>query len=196
MRRFATLFLVVAAACSSSPTPQADKSQKDPPPTNPPSGERESKRRDDGWKQYAPKETGFEVWFPRDPAVQTSPQGSETIHVAGVQRRTADGLGYVCQWVTKAKPFRDKQAEAEYLRGQQEGAVQSENGMLIEEKEITRDGLPGREFIIKFSGKNFLHCCVYLAGNQVINLQVWGKDQQAVSSKDAAKFFKSLKIGK
>jgi hypothetical protein len=72
MRRFAVLFLVAAAGCNTSTTPQVDKGQKGTPKSKPASVESKSEHDYRGWKEYAPSEAAFEVRFPREPTVKTS----------------------------------------------------------------------------------------------------------------------------
>src|SRR5262249_43334087 len=189
MNRPLFLWLVVATGCGTSTTPRADKGQKDPSTSKPLVVENKPDHDENQQSLYAPKEANFEVRFPSDPTVKMTPHGSETIHVAGIQRQAVDGLGYVCQWVIKEKLFGSEEAEVAYLKGQQEGALKSSRGNLVSEKEISLNGVPGREFIIEYDDQNVLRCRVYLAGKRVVNLQVWGKDKEAVSSKDAVKFF-------
>jgi hypothetical protein len=195
MHRGFVFFLVIAVGCSTS-TPHGSSGQNATPGHDGPPSEKAPRHDYSQWKLYAPKEATFKVRFPSDPTLRTTPHGSETIHVAGVQRQGVDGLGYVCQWLLKEKPSASREAEAAYLKGQQEGALKSSNGKLVEEKEITLGGVPGREFIIAVADRNVLHCRVYLAGTQVINLQVWGRDKEAVSSGEAIKFLDSLALGK
>jgi hypothetical protein len=112
-----------------------------------------------------------------------------------VPRKVVEGLGYVCQWL-KREPFESKAAEAAYLKGQQEGSLQATKGKLLAEKEIQLDKAPGREFVIQVSKSNVVRCRVFLVRDRVINLQVWGQDEKAVRSKDAERFFRSLKVMK
>jgi hypothetical protein len=147
------------------------------------------------WRRYAPKGAGFEVLLPSDPAVKETPHGTETLHVAAVQRKAVESLGYVCQWL-KAGPFANQEAEAAYLQGQQEGSLRASKGKLLAEKEIRLGAAAGREFVVAVSEGNVLRCRVFLAGGKVINLQVWGRDEDAVRSKDAQRFLASLKFSK
>jgi hypothetical protein len=195
MRRFAIFLLVVAAGCGTSTTPQADQGQKDTPRSKPPSVEIKSEHDYQGWKEYAPSEAAFEVRFPTEPVVNTPTPATGNFHVAGVQRRAVDELGYTCQWTIKEKAY-SSEAEGAYLRGQQAGALKSSKGKLVEEKDITLDGVPGREFIIELADKNVFRIRTYLAGKRMITLQVVGKDTESVRSLDAVKFFESLKISK
>jgi hypothetical protein len=114
--------------------------------------------------------------------------------VAGVQRRAANELGYTCQWTIREKAYSSREAVTGYLRGQQAGALKSSKGKLVEEKDITLDGVPGREFTIELPDKNRMRCRSYLAGKRVVTLQVVGKDLESVRSTDAVKFFESLRI--
>jgi len=196
MHRCFVLFVLITAGCSTSTTPQGSSAQNAPHGHNGPSAEKSPRHDYSQWKLYAPKEATFKVRFPSDPTLKTTPHGSETIHVAGVQRQGVDGLGYVCQSLLMEKPYNSREAEATYLKGQQNGALKSSNGKLVAEKEITLGGVPGREFIIQVADKNVLHSRVYLASSQVINLQVWGRDTEAVSSKEAIMFLDSLTLGK
>lgn len=196
MRRFAVLFLVAAAGCGTSRTPQVDKGQKDTPRNNPPPVENRSEHDYQGWKEYAPPEAAFEVRFPREPVVRPPSPPNGIFHVAGVQRQAVDELGYTCQWTIKEKAIGSKEVEAVYLKAQQTGALQSSQGKLVEEKDITLDGATGREFIIEYPDKQLFRCRSYLAGKRVITLQVMGKDTESVRSMDAAKFFDSLRINK
>jgi hypothetical protein len=145
---------------------------------------------------FAPKEANFQVRFPGAFVEKTTPSGEETVHVAGAQRKAVGELGYVCQWLVKPRAFDDKKAVEDYLLGQQEGCLRLSKGKLLAEAAIDRDGVPGREFTIEVSANNVCRFRVYVAGARVIDLQVWGKDREAVSSESATRFLESLKIAK
>ena len=78
MRRFAVLFLIVAAGCGPSNAPPANPEPKNSPNTNPQSVE--AKHDYDGWKVYAPAEGGFEVRFPKDPVLTKASPATGGLH--------------------------------------------------------------------------------------------------------------------
>jgi hypothetical protein len=196
MSRFAVLFLVAAAGCNPSTAPYADTGPKESPNNPPPPAEKRPEHDYQGWKQYAPTEPGFEVWFPSEPLVRAASQATGNLHVAGVQRRGPDDLAFTCQWKIRDQPFASPEAELAYLMGQQLGALKSTKGRLLVEQEITLDGSRGREFIIAIDDTNVNRIRSYLAGKRMVSLQVLGKDKEAVHSTDATKFLDSLKFRK
>ncbi len=115
--------------------------------------------------------------------------------MAGVQRQNPESLGYICQWTIKEKPYANRDAEAAYLKGSQLGALTASKGKLVEEKAIDLEKVQGRDLIIELPDRSLLRVRSFVAGKRVINLQVSGKDKDAVSSGDALKFLDSLKIG-
>jgi hypothetical protein len=196
MRRCGVVLLLVAVGCGTATTFPTENGQPPQPENKPPPLDNHFDYDYGQWKLYAPKDAGFEVRFPHDPVMKSTKQGSETIMVAGIQRHAPDEFGYVCQWVIKAQPFANAAAETAYLNGQQQGAVQSSRGKLVAEKALALDGMPGREFVVELPDKEALHSRVYLAGKRAIILQVFGKDKDAVCSKDSMQFLDSLKISK
>jgi len=134
---------------------------------------------------YSPKEAAFELRFPAEPTVQKKPQlfGSVII-MAGIQRKSVEEFGYVCQWLIRDKAFDSPEAENIYLIGQQIGSVTGSKGKLLHEKKISLNGINGREFAVQVSDNNVFRCRVFLAGKRVINVQVWGKDLQALDSEE------------
>lgn len=147
-------------------------------------------------KLIAPKDAGFELRFPSEPKLQKLDGGDNTIHVAGVTRKTVEGLAFTCHWIIRDKGFENKTAEAAYLQGQVQGSVQGSKGKLVEDKEIALNDFPGRQFIIEVDKQNMLLSHLYLAGRRVIRVTVMGKDREAVTSAEALRFFNSLKISK
>ena len=151
---------------------------------------------DDDPTSYAPKEAAFEVRFPAAPTVEKKPNLFRTIVMANVRRKAVDELGFNCQWLLKSSASSAKEGELIYLKGSVAGAVTAARGKLLEEKAIMHGDFIGREFIVLISEGNTFRSRVFVAGKRVISLQVWGKDKDAVNSKEANAFFDSLKIAK
>jgi hypothetical protein len=194
MLRSAVLVVVAVVGCNAATTPQADSSPKATPENKSPTVEQKSEHDYQGWKRYAPTESGFEVWFPREPQEKAASPATGNLHVAGVQRRAVDELAFTCQWKINDKPRANREAEVAYLLGQQTGALNSTKGRLVDGRTINLDGWQGREFTIAINNEHVSRVRTYLVGKRMISLQVLGKDAEAVRSNDAKTFFESLKI--
>ena len=196
MRWFTVVLFVAVVGCGTSTKPQVDPNGKDTSNKKLPSTSQKAEHDYTAWKTYSPAEAAFEVRFPSEPTVKVASPDTGNFHIAGIQRHALNTLGYTCQWSIREKPFSNKEEESEYLKGQQTGALASSKGKLVEQKEITQDGFPGRQFIIEFGSQNTLHCRSYLAGKRVITLQVGQRSRNRQCSADAIKFLDSLKISK
>jgi hypothetical protein len=150
----------------------------------------------EGWEKYNPAEGGFHAFFPKKPVVKKASPATGNFHVIGVQRSALDELGFSCQWKMKDQPSSNKDAEVAYLLGQQTGMVLSAKGKLIEGKEISVDGVLGRDFIVKIDEANTFRCRAFVSGKLIGTLTVYGKDAETVRSGDAKKFLESFKMSK
>ena len=189
MRRVTVLFILFTAGCGPSNAPPVKPGAEGPANDKPQAVVNEPKHDYQGWKKYAPSEAAFQVLFPKEPVVKTPSPATGNFYVVGVQRQALDDVGYICQWTIK-----EKAPNKEYLKDQQMGALNSSRGKLVEESDITLDGVPGREFIIELPDKNVSRWRSYVAGNRVISVQVQGKDVESVRSGDAVMFLDSLNI--
>ena len=202
MGRFAILSIMLASGCGTSTTPQLQEGRKETPQDKHASLETKKGHEYKGWIEFAPTDAGFQVRIPKEPIVKTGSSASSNLNTASILRKTADDLGFICQWEIRDQTGR-KEAEVIYLKGQQFGMLIATKGQLIEEKEIALDHVQGREWIIAIGeNKQFpataetLRCRSYVVSKRMISLQVIGKNADAVRSTDAVTFLESLKISK
>jgi hypothetical protein len=144
------------------------------------------------WKELAPEGAGFTVLFPGEPAVSKLRDGGR----AQIKRSPVEGISYYGTWTTREMPFATEEVAKAYLLGMQEGSAKAVKGKVISDKEITLDGVPGREFGIEAPENTVIRCRVFAVGDRIFNFQVWGKDKEAVQSTDPEKFFGSIKLTK
>src|SRR5262249_30735638 len=109
-------------------------------------------------------------------------------------------LSYQVHWSPREKSFESRDAAKRFLKGAQEGAsrVAKEklNGKLIRSKRMTLGDLEGREYVIYYSEGNVSRTRDFAGGKEVYSLSVWGRDEEAVGSADAEKFFNSFQLSK
>jgi hypothetical protein len=148
------------------------------------------------WKTYAPEGAGFSVLFPSEPTTGTIPKQEPPVYTAAIKRTAVDALSYQVTWSLRDKPFEGRGAAIIFVRAAELGAVKVSKGKLIRSKRITRGELEGREFVIEVSKDNVVRERIFAGGKSVYSLDVWGKDQKAMESPDAEKFFNSFKLGK
>jgi hypothetical protein len=145
------------------------------------------------WKEFTPEGAGFTVLLPGEPTVRKLPEGGGR---AEIKRPAVDGFSYHCSWLLKEVPPAGPEVARAYLLGMQEGSAKGVKGKVVASKEITLDGMPGREFVIDVAENQVIRCRAYAVGERLLDFQVWGKDREAVQSKDPEKFFGSIKLTK
>jgi hypothetical protein len=145
------------------------------------------------WKEFVPEGAGFTVRLPGEPSVSKLPDGGGR---AQLKKTAADGFTYYCTWMPKEVPPAGEDVAKAYLRGMEAGAAKAVKGKVVAEKEITLDGVPGREYVIAAPENTVIRCRAFAAGERVLDFQVWGKDREGVQSKDPEKFFGSIKLTK
>jgi hypothetical protein len=151
------------------------------------------------WEEYRSTEGRFTVRFPETPVPKTVPHkdasGKVTqFHLVGVRRHGAEGFGYAVQYFDRPNPPGDKVAEATYLKEVQAAAQLGAKGKLLAEKEIDLNGVPGREFSIKGTKDTCMRYRVYAVGARTYTLWFSAKDEKALDSETARKFFKSFQL--
>jgi hypothetical protein len=148
------------------------------------------------WITHAPKGAGFSLLFPSGPTTGTIPEQKPPIYTAGIKRTTVDSLSYHATWSLRDKPFEGRAAAIIFVRAAEFGGVKTSKGKLIRSKRITRGEMEGREFVIEHSKDNVSRERIFAGGKFVYSQSVWGKDEKAVQSQEAEKFFKSFKLSK
>ena len=73
MHRSFVFVLVTVVGCSTATTPQRGSGKLETPSDNAPPAAKTPQYDYSQWKQSAPKEATFKVWFPSDPTLQSTP---------------------------------------------------------------------------------------------------------------------------
>ncbi len=148
------------------------------------------------WKTHAPAGAGFSVLFPSAPTTGKVPKQEPSIYTANIKRTTPESLSYQVSWSVRDKPFKSPSAARLFVRAAEQGAVKAVKGKLIRSKRITLDEMEGREYVLEVSKDNVVRDRTFAGSKFVYSLTVWGKDERALQSQDAEKFFKSFKLKK
>ena len=148
------------------------------------------------WITHAPEGAGFSLLFPSEPTTGTIPKQKPPTYTAVIKRTTVDSLSYHANWSLRDKPFEARPAAIIYVRAAELGAVKASKGKLIRSKRITQGEMEGREFVIEYSENNVVRQRIFAGGKFVYLQSVWGKDEKAVQSPDAEKFFNSFMLRK
>jgi hypothetical protein len=136
------------------------------------------------WVKFSPPGMGVEVSFPKAP--QMLPDIGD-VHAAGVGRIADFELGYQIEWQMTSKSM----DESEFLKIKN-GILRDSKGKLVDEKKITKDGFAGLDIVIDQSG-TFSRSQAYISGKRLVILGLLGRDEKAVRSEAAEKFFASFK---
>jgi hypothetical protein len=138
--------------------------------------------------------------LPSEPTTGVIPKQEPPIYFATIKRKTVDTLSYQVHWSPREKSFESRDAAKGFVKSAQEGALrvakEKLNGKLIRSKRITLGDLEGREYVIYYSEGNVSRTRDFAGGKEVYSLSVWGRDEEAVGSADAEKFFNSFQLSK
>jgi hypothetical protein len=142
-----------------------------------------------GWATFESEDGRFSILFPGKPEEQTESVSTvigtiETEFFMVEQRDMAYSLNYA-DYPAEVVTASDV---GMMLDGARMGAVANVNGELLDEKEITLDGYPGREIKVEVEEDDIIvRACFYLAENRLYAIQAISKKSKA-SSEDIDKF--------
>jgi hypothetical protein len=141
--------ILALAGCSAAPPPDPaqpaaqDGSAPAPEPEAPPAK----------WVSYAPKDGSFSAQFPGDPEESVEPtdgpNGKVDMHQFSVERPT--GTAYMASFTDYPVPPAALDELRQRLVAVQASSVQTSHATVLAEKEITVNGVPGREFVTKMN---------------------------------------------
>jgi hypothetical protein len=104
------------------------------------------------WINVAPADQGFTILMPGKATEQSQPVGSDARVENHLLTLDTSLAGYVVSYVQFPDEVTDPVAIKELLDRGRDGGVQSSNGQLKSEKEITIKGFSGREWVMTLPG--------------------------------------------
>ena len=138
------------------------------------------------WQNYTSKEGNYSAQMPGTPKSQSQQEAGLTVHADTVELSNgAYAVSYTD--LPKGAPFD--------LDGAVKGVVSGMKGELVQSKEITLEGKPGREFTFKIPGKGAGAARLFVKDGRLYQLIVAGSNVD-LSSDDVQKFFTSFKLEK
>jgi hypothetical protein len=145
------------------------------------------------WKEFSSEEGRFKVLMPGEPkAYQLDTESDFGKGKLNMFRVMAGETGYVANYSDFPEAIK-KQPLKQVFDSSRDGAIANLSGKLATEKDIKLGDHPGRETLIDVSGKAMFRAKVYLVGRRMYQVVMVGS-KEAVSSKDAEKFFDSFKL--
>ena len=147
------------------------------------------------WATFTSEDGGFSILFPGKPeeqieSVSTAIGTIETEFFIVEQKDRAYSLNYA----DYPKEIIAASDAGSMLDGAGMGAVSNVNGELLDEKEITLDGYPGREIRIEVKEDDIIiHARFYLVENRLYVVQAVSKSE--ASTPDIDKFLDSFQLG-
>jgi hypothetical protein len=152
----------------------------------------------DDWKSFSPKDGAFSVLFPGKPtefrqSIKTAIGPAEALlyEVAVPPGDRKFMVSYSEYEQASIKPG----TEDKRLNNARDGLIASVKGKLKREKSLLLDNYPGRELYIEVEGKANVLIRLYAVKNRLYEAVAAG-GADFVTSKDAAKFLESFKLGK
>lgn len=145
------------------------------------------------WSTYTSEEFGFAVLMPG--AVSHESQsvptvdGPQTLHSFTASGPNTASYGVFCSELVDW----EGQEPALILDEVRDGGVSGVNGQLLNEREITLDGFPGRAITIRGEGGEYYLSNIYLVVGQVYHVLVTVFNLED-AEKDMAKFFSSFRL--
>ena len=149
------------------------------------------------WKPFSPKDGTFTVLLP----------GKPTEFKKSIKTKTGDAEGLLFElavppgdgtFVVGFSEFKESAikpgTEDKHLDNARDGAVASVNGKLKRERSLLLDTYPGRELYIEVEGKATVLIRMYAVKNRLYEIAAAG-GAAFVTSKDAANFLESFKLG-
>lgn len=149
------------------------------------------------FKKLTSKEGRFTVLMPGQAEKETmnvnTPAGKLTIHLFSVEK--PDGRYFAVSYVDYPAAAVQGRDASKLLDGARNGAVSRVGGKLIDEKKITVNTFPGREFRCSTRSSFFCRMKLVVVRNRLYQLIVVG-DRQAIDSDESSRFIGSLAIVK
>ncbi|MCA1592122.1 MAG: energy transducer TonB [Acidobacteria bacterium] len=173
---------------------QTGKPSVEPPP--PVAVEYSSK----AWKEFSSAEGRFTVLLPGTPTPQVQTQdtaiGKLDVHTFTL----TTSMQYGVMFVDYPRTMEDSGAAKQFLDGARDGGVKGVNGTLLEEKETSLDGHPGRIIKVRVGDGYVMRVKFYVVKNRLYQLGVtmWDKDAPEAAARfhdeTAARFLDSFKL--
>ncbi len=186
--RQASLLILILLACATVAFSQTEKPATPEPPA--PESKAES------WKEFSSTAGRFKIQFPGAPAEKTQPIEGGEIHIVAL-RTFAE---YSVMYADYPVPVEGAEAARSVLDNGAKGAVASLNAELLELKEITLEGHPGRLLKAKLPDGKILRANMYLVGQRLYQVAITtpaeqGKAAETVRLYDsvASKYLDSFK---
>jgi len=154
-----------------------------------------AEQRDLEWLNFESESGRFSVLFPDEPdeqveSVQTAIGVIESQFFMVTQKDMAYSVN-LADYPPEMIAAGDTQ---QMLDGARDGAVSNVNGELLEEKELTLSGHPGREFKVKVEDEGIIvRARIYLVNERLYVIQALSKERLA-SSEDIDKFLNSFEL--
>ena len=145
------------------------------------------------WKEFASKEGRFKVLMPSEPTHREneteSDFGKGTLIMETVEHSGGMFGANYCDYPAEIK----KHSPDRVLDSSRDGCVANLDGKLVSEKKIKLGEHPGRDIQVEVDGKHIFRARVYLVGQRLYQVVVFGPKELA-TSKDAEKFLKSFEL--
>jgi hypothetical protein len=140
------------------------------------------------WETYKPKNDDFTISFPGHPSEESQPTPlGTTIYTAIV--KTDKGAVYSIAYGESG--LKGNPTEANKISFF-EGAVEASKGTILSQKQLSMNGHPGRDYLIKIGDNAFMRMQMYLVNNRSYTLIVVGRDEAALKSEEAVQFLSSF----
>ncbi len=137
------------------------------------------------WQTFTSKDGRYSIQMPGTPTSQSQQVKGLTMHVDKVELGDS---AYAVSYIDAAAGVKPD------LDGAVKGSVNGAKGELIQSKEITIEGKPGREFSFKAADK-VGSSRIFADGNRLYQILVVGSTT-AIGSDNVQKFFTSFKLEK
>ena len=156
------------------------------------------------WKEYSSDEGGFSILFPGDPSQETkvleAAQGVQfNLHIHKLKALAEYSVMYADYHI----PMGDPTVAKNVLDQGAKGAVASVNSQLLELKEITLDGHPGRYLKERMPGGEIMQVKILLVGQRLYQIAITTPREEGTSVEiskayetTADKFLNSFKLRK
>jgi hypothetical protein len=147
------------------------------------------------WLNFESESGRFSVLFPGEPDEQVeSVQTAIGVIESQFFMVTLENMAYSVNLADYPPEMIAAGDTQQMLDGARDGAVSNVNGELLDEKELTLSGYPGREFKVKVEDEGIVvRARIYLVNERLYVIQALSKERLA-SSEDIDKFLDSFQL--